>query len=194
MPNNNSTNRRVLIIIGPSASGKSTIVSNLLERNRICLTPTWTTRPRRHNETGDRFDHRFVSDEEFDQRLANGFFYETVTLFDLPYRYGLPRIDFATVQGIPTIMLRSFLLELAQTHIDDFIVYQIERPYKDVQTHMHERANIDGEIGDRLARYRQERQQGHDHAGRIIVNDGGIDTAIKQFDRFLTADFGAHRK
>ena len=184
------TSRKVLIIIGPSGSGKSTIVTNLVKRGRLSLTPTWTTRPRRHYETGERFDHLFVNDQEFDAQLESGYFYETVTLFGLPYRYGLPFIDFDTVQGVPTIMLRSFLLHLTHAHIDEYSVYQIERPYESTESHMSLREETDGEIGDRLDRYDQEVQQGRKQADRIIVNDDTIETAVATFENFLLTDFG----
>ena len=60
--------RRVLVVIGPSASGKSSLVRELHRRRVIRVLPTWTTRPRRADERDGSLEHRFVSDERFGER------------------------------------------------------------------------------------------------------------------------------
>src|SRR3954447_16585781 len=79
--------------IGPSGSGKSTVVRELAARGLVTVHPTWTTRPRRADERQGSLEHRFVSDDEFDELCRRGFFIETVSLFGLPFRYGLPPLD-----------------------------------------------------------------------------------------------------
>src|SRR5436305_590449 len=82
--------RPVVVFIGPSGSGKSTVVRELASRGLVTVHPTWTTRPRRADEQQGSLEHRFVSDGEFDELCRRGCFIETVRLFGLPYRYGLP--------------------------------------------------------------------------------------------------------
>src|SRR3954451_2133494 len=103
--------RPVVVFIGPSGSGKSTVVRELADRGLVTVHPTWTTRPRRQDEQAGSLEHRFVSDAEFDRLCERGFFLETVTLFGLPYRYGLPPVGSPRATGaLDAVMLRAPLV------------------------------------------------------------------------------------
>lgn len=86
-------NGLVLLITGPSAVGKSTVARHLEQRGLVRICPTWTTRPRRLDEHGTCPQHRFVTDAEFAQLEAAGFFLATGQHPGLPHRYGLPRLN-----------------------------------------------------------------------------------------------------
>jgi guanylate kinase len=67
---------RVFVITGPSGVGKGTLIRGLLERvPGLELSVSATTRPPRPGER-DGVDYHFLSDEEFDRRVANGEFVE----------------------------------------------------------------------------------------------------------------------
>ena len=56
--------KKVLLIVGASGSGKTTIADKLSEMYNLKVLPSYTTRPKRYkDETG----HTFVSKEEFDK-------------------------------------------------------------------------------------------------------------------------------
>jgi guanylate kinase len=66
----------VFVITGPSGVGKGTLIRGLLERvPGLELAVSATTRPPRPGER-DGVDYHFLSDEEFDRRVANGGFVE----------------------------------------------------------------------------------------------------------------------
>jgi guanylate kinase len=66
----------VFVITGPSGVGKGTLIRGLLERvPGLELSVSATTRPPRPGER-DGIDYHFLSDEEFDRRVANGEFVE----------------------------------------------------------------------------------------------------------------------
>ena len=66
----------VFVITGPSGVGKGTLIRGLLERvPGLELSVSATTRPPRPGER-DGVDYHFLSDEEFDRRVANGDFVE----------------------------------------------------------------------------------------------------------------------
>jgi guanylate kinase len=66
----------VFVITGPSGVGKGTLIRGLLERvPGLELSVSETTRPPRPGER-DGVDYHFLSDEEFDRRVANGEFVE----------------------------------------------------------------------------------------------------------------------
>jgi guanylate kinase len=66
----------VFVITGPSGVGKGTLIRGLLERvPGLELSVSATTRAPRPGER-DGVDYHFLSDEEFDRRVANGEFVE----------------------------------------------------------------------------------------------------------------------
>ncbi len=67
----------MLIVIGPSASGKTQIVNKLIENYGLNKMVTYTTRPMRVNEV-DGKDYHFISKSEFEEKIKNGFFLEYV--------------------------------------------------------------------------------------------------------------------
>jgi guanylate kinase len=70
----------VFVITGTSGEGKSTLARRLVERMpELELAVSATTRPHRPGEVDGR-DYWFISDEEFDRRLAEDGFLEHVTL------------------------------------------------------------------------------------------------------------------
>ena len=79
--------RGVLFVLSsPSGAGKTTISRMLLDADDgIGLSVSATTRPMRPGET-DHVDYHFVSDEEFDRKVAAGEFLEWAHVFG--HRYG----------------------------------------------------------------------------------------------------------
>jgi guanylate kinase len=66
----------MIILLGKSASGKDTVVNNLIHNyygyEKII---TWTTRPMRPGEKQDLTYH-FTDDEDFEEKIEEGFFAE----------------------------------------------------------------------------------------------------------------------
>src|SRR3712207_1651013 len=84
----NPLKRRGLLFVlsSPSGAGKSTIARMILESDDgIGLSVSATTRPIRPGEV-DGVDYHFVSNEEFDQLVADGRFLEWANVFG--HRYG----------------------------------------------------------------------------------------------------------
>jgi guanylate kinase len=79
----------MIVLIGPSASGKSTIEKELVQWGYDKIT-SYTSRPIRKNEEQD-VDYHFISPQEFEQNIKAGFFVENTT-----YRgwyYGIAKQD-----------------------------------------------------------------------------------------------------
>ena len=76
----------LLIISGPSGTGKGTLVKRLMENDpSIAFSCSVTTRAPRHGET-EGIDYHFVDDAEYDRMLANEEFLEHATVHG--HRYG----------------------------------------------------------------------------------------------------------
>lgn len=73
---NTKSNGKLFVISGPSGSGKTTLTKALLDKlKNIKFIVSYTTRkPRPHEQNG--IDYFFISDGEFDQRVANEEFVE----------------------------------------------------------------------------------------------------------------------
>ncbi|UCG34182.1 MAG: guanylate kinase [Phycisphaerales bacterium] len=79
---------RLVVISGPSGTGKSTICQELLRRlPRARWSISATTRPRRANERQDQ-NYHFISREEFERMRDAGEFLETAEY--LGHLYGTP--------------------------------------------------------------------------------------------------------
>jgi guanylate kinase len=83
----------MIVIVGESASGKSTLAKKYedwLDFKRIV---TYTTRQPRQNEK-DGVDYHFVSDDEFEHLDKEGFFAETAEYNG--WKYGSAKKDYVT--------------------------------------------------------------------------------------------------
>jgi guanylate kinase len=95
---------RVIIVSGPSGSGKSTLVNRLRDVPGTMFSVSCTTRPRRATESpGKCYD--FVSEEEFERRVARGEFLEYARVFGKHW-YGTPRkwVDEAWRAGLDLVV------------------------------------------------------------------------------------------
>lgn len=82
----------MLILLGPSASGKTESAKIMLNRYPISRVVTCTTRPKRIGEI-DGFDYHFLSEDLYDQYKSEGYFAETASYNG--YRYGTPLNEIA---------------------------------------------------------------------------------------------------
>ncbi len=79
----------VFVVSAPSGSGKTTICRMLVERlDRICLSISYTTRPRRQGETEGK-DYYFIGPEKFDKMVNSREFLEHASVYG--HRYGTSR-------------------------------------------------------------------------------------------------------
>jgi len=84
----NRTQGKLFIISGPSGTGKSTLVREVIKRlnPKIAIerVVTYTARPPREGEV-DGKDYHFVSHDEFKAKRKDGFFLEDTLFADKPY-------------------------------------------------------------------------------------------------------------
>jgi guanylate kinase len=90
LPKTVNTQKPLLVVLsGPSGTGKSTIVAELLKRDRrFCVSISATTRSKRPGEKEGK-DYYFLSTEEFRNKKRRGEFIETASVFG--EWYGTPK-------------------------------------------------------------------------------------------------------
>lgn len=180
----------LIIMIGPSGVGKSAVVGAMRRLGLVDLVPTWTTRPRRCYQPVEEDDHVFVSPQEFDLLLHQGFFLETARMFSLPYVYGLPALTCEDDPGcIKVIMLRASLMPMAYKHFPGASIYQVEAPHSRVLHHMKHRSRHESDMGTRIVDFQRELESGRNWADRLIDNGASLDSAIEQMKKYVLLDF-----
>ncbi len=179
----------MLAFLGPSASGKSSVVRELERRGAITVTPSWTTRPRRADEAEGAIEHRFVDDTEFDELEATGYFLEVVILFGLPFRYGLPVVEPAPGGPVPAIMVRAPLMNLVERHFPDHVAYQIESPRELARQRLMAREIDNSAVEARLRGHDDELLLGRTAADRVFLNTSSIDDLASAVEGAIREDF-----
>jgi guanylate kinase len=178
----------LLVFIGPSATGKSSVVRRLVDRGVIAVHPTWTTRPRRPDEITGSVEHHFVSEAEFLRRRADGFFLHSLQLFGMPYWYGLPTIEW-TEGSVDAVMLRAPLVPILRAVYPDLVIYQIDAPRVVVESRLVSRGCAAIERDARLADNEHERLVGRHIAQRRFHNHRSLDLVLHDVERAIQSDF-----
>jgi guanylate kinase len=177
---------RLVVISGPGGVGKGTVVRALRERHPLlALSVSATTRPPRPGET-DGTHYHFLSDDAFDQLVAEGGFLEWATFAG--NRYGTPwtSVEEALRQG------RTILLEIEiqgalqiRDRFGDAILIFLAPPSDDaLLERLHRRGTDDEErINQRmtLARWELEQAREFDH---VVINDT-VEAAVDEIGRIL---------
>jgi guanylate kinase len=172
----------VLVITGTSGAGKGTLVQELLKRvPEVALAVSATTRKRRPGEI-DGVHYWFISDEEFDQRLAEDDFLEYYA-FPWGQRSGTlwSELDRIRDQGkAPLLELEPNGALAVKGRVPDTVLFFIHAPdFEELERRLRERATESaGEIEERLALSRRQLDQA-EQCDYLIVNDE-IDRAAEE--------------
>jgi guanylate kinase len=178
--------RPVFVITGTSGEGKSTLAKRLVDRvPGLELAVSATTRPRRPGEEDGR-DYWFLSEDEFDRRLAAGEFLEWVELpWGDGYRSGTlwSELDRIAAEG------HSPLLEIETTgavavteRVPDAVTIFVTAPSREeLEKRLRSRATeSEGEIDERLDV--AERQLALEPKFRHTIVNDDFDRALAELE------------
>ena len=164
---------RLFVVAGPSGVGKGTLIARALQSvPGVTVATSATTRPRRSDERDGR-EYHFLSDEEFERRVARGDFLEHVSYAGK--RYGTLRSEVEQrLRDGESVVLEIEVAgarEIKRQMPSAVLVFVAPPTMADLEARLRgRRQNTETEVADRLriAAAELEAQPEFDH---VIVND-----------------------
>jgi guanylate kinase len=183
----------VFVVTGTSGAGKGTLERALLsEMPDLELAVSATTRERREGEENGR-EYWFISDEEFDQKLAAGEFLEYIE-FPWGQRSGTLRSEIDRIKShgrIPLLDLEpQGALDVKRT-VPGAVTIFVEAPtFAENERRLRERATeSEGEIEERLELAREQLRQAGEF-DYVVVNDD-VDRALGELQETVRSKLSA---
>jgi guanylate kinase len=187
--------RPVFVITGTSGEGKSTLAKLLVERvPELELAVSATTRPRRPGEQDGR-DYWFLSEEEFERRLAEGGFLEWVELpWGEGYRSGTlwSEIERIAADGhSPLLEIETGGALAVRSRVPDAVTIFVTAPSREeLEQRLRSRATeSEGEIDERLDVAERQLALGPEFQ-HTIVNDE-VDRALSELEEIIRGALAA---
>ena len=154
----------VFVVTGPSGAGKGTLIRGLLEQvPSLEVAVSATTRSRRPGEVDGR-EYWFLSDEDFERRVAAGGFLEWVSYVS-GRRYGTQLSEIERIGADGRVCVLELELEGAlrvQDEVLGSVTVFISADVPELERRLRERATEStGEIGERIALARRQLEQAH---------------------------------
>jgi len=153
-----------------------------------------TTRPQRPGEENGR-DYWFISEEEFDRRLAEGDFLECVKLPWGPgYRSGTLLSEVERIRGegrAPLLEIETTGALAVRDRVDGAVTIFVTAPSKEELEHrLRSRATEnEGEIDERLAVAEQQLELGSEFDYRIVNDD--LERAFAELEEIVRGELFA---
>jgi len=173
----------VLVITGPSGVGKGTLIAALRERHgELGLSVSATTRPPRAGEV-DGVSYYFLTEADFDRRLAAGEFLEHAVYAG--YRYGTLRAEVERrTRGGASVVLEIELQGARQVRaaLPDAVAIFIAPPSIEALRERLVRRGLDDPAGvERRLEIAAAELSARDEFAEVIVNDD-LERAVADLD------------
>lgn len=183
--------RIIFVIFGVGGVGKGTLVARLLRlREKLWLSRSWTTRPRRPSEAADAYV--FVDRDTFMDRVKADGFVEWTEFAGNGHLYGTPALD--APEGLDVVLEIEIdgAAQIKERYRDAVLVL-IAAPSREAQAaRLRQRGDDEQSVARRLAVGEEEDRVGRRMASYVVVNDdlgraaqelaGIVDTCRRQAD------------
>jgi guanylate kinase len=177
---------KVFVITGPSGVGKGTLIRSLRERiPQLELSVSATTRePRPGEEHG--VDYWFLSDEEFDRRLADGDFVEHATYSGRRYGTLRSELERRIEEGAPIVLeIEVQGARQVRAALPAAVQVFIAPPSLDaLRARLVGRGTDDAEQVEKRLRTAEEELAAQSEFSRVVVNDR-LEEAVDELERIV---------
>lgn len=181
----------VIVLLGASAVGKSTIAEHLVDAGIAQATPTWATREPRHGEQDTCYDHRFVTDEEFDHQSKTGGFVDEHAFYGA--RYGVPFLNKPAEGKEALVVLKPVFMPLFLGYYTNARVYPIEASPILLPRRMRARGQSEEDITERMKHHTSEASAAKQFSDiPPFINNGPVKETLEKVELQIKADREAH--
>lgn len=186
---NTGTDTPIVVLSGPTASGKTTIVNRLMQESPVKLIKaiSATTRPRRKGEVDGR-DYYFLTNKEFEDRQKNNELLECEQVHGLGYWYGTLKSELdraAEESGWAFLEIDvQGTLKLKEQFPQSITLFVRTSSDEEYEKRIRGRGTESEEIIEkRLATIRKELELAR-HYSHVIINDD-LDRAVNEIGAIL---------
>lgn len=183
-----ATTGTILVISGPSGSGKSSIVRRLLRHSRVVFSISVTTRAPRPQEV-DGKDYIFLSSEDFRSRVERGEFIEWAEVHGNLYGTLRQPMEEAVNSGkvyVVEIDVQG-ALQLKELGIDAAYVFVAPPRHDDLRVRLEQRGTDTPEVIARRLKKAEDEMEERDRYDHIVINEN-LDRAVGEVERIAGLD------
>lgn len=179
---------RLIVVSGPTASGKSTLWRRLVQHPQVTFSVSATTRQPRPGEV-DGKDYYFVSEERFQELIATGELLEHANVHGCFYGTLRSEIEKAFADGLSVVLeidvqgfdqLRAAGLPMVSVFVNPPSLEVLARRLRDRQSETEE------QMARRLSIVEKEMARASDY-DHVVVNDD-LQVMIQQVHELLGLD------
>ena len=180
---------QLLVVSGPSGSGKGTVVGFLKKTPGYAFSVSVTTRAPRVGER-DGVDYYYITNERFAEMKANSELLESTTFCNTSY--GTPVSEVARAEGLDRALVFDIETEgaasIKRLYPDAILVMLLPPSYSELERRLRARGTeSDEKIANRLAKAKQEVLLFRNYDYIVINGTGSPDEAAKVIDSIVRA-------
>lgn len=169
----NATQRGVVLLIsGPSGSGKSSICRGILEDERVVFSVSATTRSPRDGEV-DGVHYHFLSKEEFERRIRGGEFIEWAEVHGNLYGTLRAPMEMALEQGLVYLVEIDVqgALQLRTLGVEGIYVFVAPPDHATLRERLEGRGTDPSEVIERRLQKAEDEMREANRYDHVVIND-----------------------
>ncbi len=168
----------IIVVFGPGGVGKGTLVRRLVEQDeRLWLSRSWTTRPRRPGEPSDAYV--FVDRDTFLAHQNEGGFLETNRFAANDHLYGTPWPEEPQGNDVLLEIDLNGALQVRERSAEALLLLVVPPDREELERRLRGRGDSEEHVARRLALADLEIDQGRRVADHVVVNDE-VDRVVRE--------------